>query len=128
MTRSRAWDAHPEHVITVEPHPGTVSARFGDILLAESSKAVILREGRYPPVIYFPRSDVRTDTLTPMEHTTHCPFKGDARYWSVTGEEKGENAVWGYDEPFEQMESIREHVAFYVDRVTIEATEPVPGP
>ncbi len=124
MTRSQAWDDHPEHVITVEPQPGTVSVRLGETLLAESRDALLLREGRYPPVVYVPRADVHMDRFQAESHRTHCPFKGDASYWSVIGGgERGDKAAWSYEDPFDQMESIRSHFAFYADRIEIETSD-----
>jgi len=117
--RSQAWDDHPSHKITVEAHPGTVTVRAGDAVVVQSDKALILREGKYPPIFYFPMADVNAAELVATEHSTHCPFKGDARYWSLKAIENGENAVWAYDDPFDQMEEIRGHVAFYEDRVEI---------
>lgn len=124
MTRSQAWDDHPEHVITVETHPGTVRARLDGTLLAESQAAVLLREGRYPPVLYFPPADVHMDRFEADPHRTHCPFKGDASYWNVVGAgERGDKAAWSYEEPFDQMEAIRSHLAFYADRIEIETSD-----
>jgi len=121
MTHSQAWDDHPQHKITVETHPGTVRAVLDGTVLAESRAAILLREGNYPPAIYFPSQDVHKDRFAADAHRTHCPFKGDASYWSVVGAgERGDKAGWSYEDPFDQMESIRSHVSFYTDRVEIE--------
>jgi len=121
MARSPAYDEHPEHRITLENDGRRMRARFGDQTLAESSAAVVVREGRYPPVVYFPHADVAWSQLEATAHHTHCPFKGDASYWSIQGAgERGENAAWSYRAPFDQVAALCGMVAFYTDRVEVE--------
>ena len=129
MTRSAAWDAHPEHRIEIDAERVALRVTWGGELLAETTRGLELREGRYPPVVYVPRDDVRMDRLRRSDHTTHCPFKGDATYFDVaedlaeaSGDASGGQAeiAWSYETPFDQMEAIRDHLAFYPDRVRIE--------
>ena len=83
----------------------------------------MLQEANYPPVVYFPRRDVEMDYLVRTDHATHCPYKGDASYWSaLPAGETGKDAMWAYQQPFDEMAEIRDHGAFYANRVTIEAT------
>ena len=104
--------------ISLEPHPHRVKVVFDGIALADSDRAVVLRETRHAPVVYFPKADVRMDLLEPTGYRTHCPFKGDATYWSVeVGERRVENAVWAYEEPIAEAAPLAEHVAFYRNRV-----------
>ena len=117
MTLSQAYAKHPDHTITVEPHPGRVTVRVGDAVVAESGRALVLREAGYPPVFYIPREDCRMALFEPTDRVTHCPFKGDARYWTVAGVE---NAAWAYDAPFAQVASIAGHVAFAGEAASIE--------
>src|SRR5690606_10117675 len=85
---------------------------------ADSVNCQLLIEGRYFPVIYFPLADVRQDLLRATDHATHCPWKGDASYWTIAaGGKTAENAVWTYRQPIPQCEAIRDHVSFYWDRV-----------
>jgi uncharacterized protein (DUF427 family) len=78
----------------------------------------LLFETGYLPIWYFPRSDVRFDLLEATEHTTHCPFKGDARYWTIrAGGKVAENKVWGYPETLPETPPITDRVAFYWDAV-----------
>ena len=78
----------------------------------------MLFETRHIPVYYFPRTDVRMDLLQRTAHSTHCPFKGDASYWSVkVGDRVAENAVWSYEDPYPQTMEIKDYLAFYWNRM-----------
>ena len=88
------------------------------VLIADSRAALRVEETRHAPVLYFPREDVRFEHLQPSEHETFCPFKGAASYWSIAvGDRREENAVWGYEDPFPEVASLKDHLAFYEDRV-----------
>ncbi|MDX1649748.1 MAG: DUF427 domain-containing protein [Myxococcota bacterium] len=107
--------------IEIEPAPGRLRALWNGTCVAESARALVLRERGHAPVPYFPREDVRVELLEPSGRRTHCPFKGDASYWSLCeGGRRADDAVWSYEEPFEEVDAIRGHLAFYPDRVTIE--------
>ncbi len=124
MARSTAYDQYPQHILTLEPQAGTARAVFEGRVVAESRRALRLLEGKYPPVLYFPPDDVQQDQLRKTDHSTHCPFKGDASYWSIGDEPgPGENAVWGYEDPFDQMLRLKGHFAFYPDRVQFEVDD-----
>ena len=111
----------PDHPITIETNPNPVVVTLGGQTLAETSRALTLREAKYPAVQYIPRGDVDMTRLERSAHTTYCPFKGDCSYFSLIGAgEDGVNAVWTYEAPFPAVEAIREHLAFYPDRVEIE--------
>ncbi|WP_406640185.1 DUF427 domain-containing protein [Amycolatopsis sp. WGS_07] len=110
----------PDHPITVEPNPARVVVKAGDRTVADTTRAQVLREASYPPVQYIPLEDVDLAMLSPTEHRTHCPYKGDASYYSLTVVPDGENAVWVYEEPYDAVAPIKGHVAFYPDRVEIE--------
>ncbi|MEJ2121736.1 MAG: DUF427 domain-containing protein [Alphaproteobacteria bacterium] len=108
----------PEHTITLEREGKRVSVVFNGETIAESTNAITLREANYPPMYYLPRDDVRADVLTRTDHSTHCPFKGDAAYWSIkVGDKDSENAVWSYEIPFDEVVEIKDHMAFYPDRM-----------
>lgn len=108
--------------ITVAPYPRTVTVRFGDTIIASSDKALELREGSYPPVLYVPFEDVYFEYLQKTSTSTHCPFKGDASYWSISARgEAATDAVWAYEQPYDEMLAIRNHAAFYPDKVTIDS-------
>jgi uncharacterized protein (DUF427 family) len=107
-----------DHPITIEPTRGRVVVTLGGRTVADSLNALTLREASYPPVYYIPRADVDMTLMERTAHSTHCPFKGDASYYSIPeGGERSVNAVWSYEAPFEPVAAIRDHLAFYPDRV-----------
>ena len=106
--------------ITIEVHEGPARARLEGETLAESERALVLRERGYPPRVYFPQADVRMERLTRTAHTTHCPYKGDAAYWTVAAKgEALENAAWAYPEPIAAVAEIAGHISF-ADPVELE--------
>lgn len=100
--------------IRIRRAPGTWVIRSGGAVLGESSNALELSEGDYPPVIYFPRGDVAMAFLDRTDKVTHCPHKGDASHFSIVNKSSVvENAVWSYESPLEPVAAIRDHLAFY---------------
>lgn len=112
----------PDHPITIAPHPKHVVVTIAGRTIADTHDALALREADYPIVLYIPRKDVNMALLARSTHTTHCPYKGDASYFSLPNIPHGENAIWTYEEPYLPAAAIKEHLAFYPDRVTIEQT------
>lgn len=111
----------PDHPITITQNPRRVRVTVGDILIAESAKALTLKEAKYPAVQYVPREDANMALLERTERTTHCPYKGDASYYSIRADGKTlDNAIWTYETPFPAMAEISGHLAFYPDKVKIE--------
>ncbi len=108
----------PEHPITIEPHRGRVVVSVAGRVIADTGRALTLREASYPPVQYIPLADVETSLLARTDNASYCPYKGDASYYSVpVGGELSVNAVWTYEAPFAAVAEIEGHVAFYPDRV-----------
>src|ERR1700677_2101191 len=108
----------PDHPISIEPNPSRIVVTVGGRVVADSRAALTLREGSYPAVQYIPRRDVDMAALVRSEHTTYCPYKGDASYYSIpAGGDRSLNAVWSYESPFAAMAQIKDYVAFYPDRV-----------
>lgn len=108
----------PDHPITVEKNPGRVMVTVAGTVIADSRDALSLREADYPVAQYIPRKDVDFSQLERTEHQSYCPFKGDASYFSITtAGQPSENSVWTYETPYDAVAGIREHVAFYPDRV-----------
>ena len=104
--------------ITIAPHPNRVRVRFNGVVVADTDRALALREGRYPTVLYIPRADARMSLLERSPRTRHCPHKGDASYFNVkAGGRTAADAAWSYETPFDQVAGIKEHLAFYPDRV-----------
>ena len=111
----------PDHPITITQNPRRVRVTAGDIVIAETSKALTLKEARYPAVQYVPRQDANMALLERTDRVTHCPYKGDASYYSVKADGKTlDNAIWTYETPFPAMTEISGHLAFYPDKVKIE--------
>ncbi|MGY8710150.1 DUF427 domain-containing protein [Bradyrhizobium sp. 18BD] len=111
----------PDHPITITQNPRRVRVTAGDIVIAETSKALTLKEAKYPAVQYVPREDTNMALLERTERTTHCPYKGDASYYSVKADGKTlDNAIWTYETPYPAMAEISGHLAFYPDKVKIE--------
>jgi uncharacterized protein (DUF427 family) len=110
----------PDHPITVERSSDRVIVRAGETTLADSTATLVLQEANYPPVRYIPLTDVDQTLLASSDTSTYCPYKGDASYRSITAlAGPGEDAVWFYHQPYAAIEPIRDHVAFYPDRVEI---------
>lgn len=120
MTNRQILKPSPEHPIDIERAGRRVTVEVAGQVIAQTDDALELREARYPPVLYIPRADVRMECLERSGHTTYCPFKGDANYYDVLAlGERGRNDVWTYETPYEAVAAIKEHLAFYRDRVEI---------
>jgi len=112
----------PDHPITVTATPKRMQVRYGEHVIADSRAALTLQESTYPPVIYFPREDVQMAYFSRTDKSTHCPYKGDASYYTILMDGRfAENAVWTYEDPYPAMETIRDRLAFYPNQVEIYA-------
>jgi uncharacterized protein (DUF427 family) len=103
----------PAHTLYFEPYERRMRAVLDGETVIDTTAGMLLYESNIGPVLYVPEQDVRTDLIERTDHTTHCPFKGDATYWSVG---KHENVLWGYEQPIESAEFLRGYVAPYWDR------------
>ncbi len=104
----------PDHPIDIAPNPKRVRVTFAGRVVADTTRALTLKETTYAPVQYIPREDVDMALLMRTDHASHCPYKGDASYYSVqVGDRTAVNAVWSYEQPFPAMAPIAGHVAFY---------------
>jgi uncharacterized protein (DUF427 family) len=107
-----------QHPIRIEPNPARVLVKVGGRVIADTTAALSLREASYPAVQYIPRKDVDMSLLERTEHATYCPYKGDCSYYSIVpGGQRSLNAVWSYESPFAAVAAIKDHLAFYPDRV-----------
>lgn len=108
----------PDHPITIERNPRRVVVTIGGKTIADTADALVLRESHYPAVQYIPRRDVDMRALERSATQTYCPYKGDAAYFSIpVGAERSVDAVWTYEAPYAAVAAIKDHVAFYPDRV-----------
>ena len=110
----------PDHPITVTPTGHRVTVSVGGVTVAETDAALTLQEASYPAVQYIPIGDLDPAALRSSDTTTHCPYKGDASYYdlAVRGTTQSDT-VWVYTEPHAAVADIKDHVAFYPDRVEI---------
>jgi uncharacterized protein (DUF427 family) len=108
----------PAHRLLLHPFPRRVRARFAGEVVLDSTRGALLHESNILPRLYVPLEDVRADLLERTEHSTHCPFKGDASYWSVrVGDRVAENAVWTYEDPVDEASWLRGLVSVYPERM-----------
>lgn len=111
----------PDHPITITLNPKRVRALYEGHVIADSGHALVLKEANYKAVAYFPREDVDMAFLSRTELSTYCPYKGDASYFSIARDGAiAESAVWTYENPYEAVEQIKDHLAFYPNHVEIE--------
>ncbi len=109
------------HPIAIAPNPRRVRVSAGGAVIAETTRALTLREAAYPPIQYIPREDADLARLQRSDHRSYCPYKGEAGYFSiVSGGMIVENAVWTYEAPYDAVKAIAGHLAFYPDKVTVE--------
>jgi len=108
---------YPEHKVAMRLFDGHVAVLANGSEVAASENAILLTETGYSPVYYLPRSDVDFDLLSADSLLTYCPFKGHARYWCLADDQDGKPVAWGYDAPFDEVETLSGYVAFYGDRV-----------
>jgi uncharacterized protein (DUF427 family) len=114
----------PDHPITLTPAATRWRAKFAGHVIADSDSAIVLQEADYPAVVYFPRADVAMEYMSRTERSTHCPYKGDASYYTVLMDGQfAENAVWTYELPYPAMEPIAERVAFYTTKIEVYAVD-----
>jgi uncharacterized protein (DUF427 family) len=127
MNSAPGFAKYPQHRVETRPAAVHVRVMYEGEVIADTREAVELHESTgegkktvAPVVYYIPRKDVRMDRLVRSSHSTHCPFKGDASYFSVVG--GPENAVWSYEAPYDEMLAIEERLAFYPDKFRVEAS------
>lgn len=110
----------PDHPITLQPASRRWRAYFAGHVIADTNDALVLQEKDYPPVVYFPREDVAMEYLARTDRHTHCPYKGDAAYYTLMMDGKfADNAVWTYEDPADAVSAIAGRLAFYTDQVEV---------
>jgi len=116
------YEKKPEHRVDLLPETRRVRVTFAGTVIADSTSAIRCEETGHGPVHYIPAKDMRLDLMQPTEHKTYCPFKGDCSYWTIAvdgagGRKQSENAVWGYQAPYDEASGLAGHYAFYNTRV-----------
>jgi uncharacterized protein (DUF427 family) len=118
MTAKAMKSPGPDHPISVTPNPHRIVVTLAGRVVADTRNALTLKEASYPPVQYIPRGDVDMGLLERTNHATYCPYKGDCAYYSIpSGGTRAVNAVWTYEAPYSAVAEIKDHLAFYPDRV-----------
>jgi uncharacterized protein (DUF427 family) len=126
MTAETAREPGPDHPIEIVRNPARVIVTLAGTVIADTTEALTLIEGGYPPVQYVPRKDVDMDALERTDHHSYCPYKGHASYFSIPGGgERSANAIWTYEAPYNAVAIIKDHLAFYPDRVDAIEVRPV---
>src|SRR5688572_31730504 len=122
-TIASAWPSHPGYRIDLLPCPYRARAWAGDVLLAETSRALRVEETDHIPRLYFPLADIRLDRFDASSHHTVCPFKGEADYWRLDGDD----VLWTYRTPFPEVAGLAGFAAFYHERIRVELVDAGPG-
>ena len=116
--KPRSYGQHTDHWLDFEESPRRVRVKFGEETLVDTRRAMLVREAGHVPVYYFPPDDVRMEFLTPNDHHTRCPVKGEASYWDVAaGGKTAESAAWSYLDPTAQSRDIAGYLSFYWNRM-----------
>ena len=110
------YKSHPEHRVELKRGPARLEVTVGGETIADTANAIAVHEDGHPVVYYVPRSDVKMDRLARTTHHTSCPFKGEASYFSLIPN-GAENAVWTYEAPYDEVLPIKDHLAFYPNKV-----------
>ncbi len=118
MTAKPVKLPNADHPITIARNPRRVVVSLAGKIIADTTDALVLQEAAYPAVQYIPRKDVDMSLLRRTDHASYCPYKGDAAYYSIpAGGERSVNAVWTYEDAYPAVAAIKDHLAFYPDRV-----------
>ena len=113
LAESPSARSHEGYRLSFELEPRRIRARFQGETVADSSDVLVMRETRLTPVFYFPREHVRMDLLAKSARHTHCPFKGNASYWTIkVGRKSAKNAAWSYEKPYDESSNVKGYIAF----------------
>jgi len=119
-TEPVGFAARPDYRIDLRRVRNRLTVTAGDSVLAETTRPLLVDEQDHGLVFYVPSADVRQDLLLAApEVSTRCPFKGRAAYWRLAADPSGDVVAWEYPQPLPEVGLIRDHIAFYQDRVTV---------
>ncbi|MEP3245635.1 MAG: DUF427 domain-containing protein [Sneathiella sp.] len=108
---------HPDHIVYITALPGTYIQSFGDVEIARSTQVLEVTESRHMTRLYFPVQDIDLSCLEEADHMSYCPFKGEARYWTVKGGALSlQDGAWAYDDPYEECVTLKDHICFYAEK------------
>lgn len=115
------FEQHPNYQVDITQTSDHVRILLDDQVIADSRRPLKVTETKHHPVWYLPLADVDAGRIDATDHSTYCPFKGHASYWSVTAAGQSlENSLWAYQDPYQECEPLKDHVGFYMDRFVLE--------
>lgn len=113
-----SWPKNPHYVMDLDPLPFRVRAVVNGETVIDSTRCLVMFELGHAPIYYLPRADVRMDLMTPSDQASHCPYKGDASYWSLTvGDREVANAIWSYEDPYPEMAQLKDLIGVFWNRM-----------
>ena len=119
--RAKILERIPEYAVTSEPTGQTVKIFYQGQIVAESQEALTVKETKHKDVVYLPRSGLHMEYFTSTDHSTYCPFKGHANYWTINVDgHQDDNIVWSYEDPYPEVAELKDYVSFYTDRTSME--------
>lgn len=112
------YTRNPDHTVRFEKSDKRIVVKFADEVIADTQQALICKESGYQDAFYIPMTDTNLGVFRPTDHSSFCPYKGEASYWTIEiGGARSVNAAWSYDLPFDEAAEVIQHFAFYPDRV-----------
>ena len=130
--KAPGFDKNPAHRVDIAPSQVHVTVEINGVTVADSKRTQRLDESNHGPVYYVPRADVNMALLSKTDHSTYCPYKGHASYYTIAASGRvSENAIWSYETPYDECAPIAGHMAFYasrVDALTVDGQRVVPPP
>lgn len=118
--RERILAKIPDYAVAISPAGKRITVNYRGSTIAQSDRALLVQETRHADVYYLPRDDVNMALFTATDHSTFCPFKGYASYWTlnVDGNEEA-NVVWSYEDPYPEVRELKDYMSFYTDRTQV---------
>ena len=121
-TRRKVLERIPDYAVDITPANKSITVTYNGTVIAKTDAALLIAESKHDGVYYLPREDVNMDLLTATDLSTYCPFKGHASYWSLSGDNDLENFVWSYEDPYPEVEGLKDYMSFYTNKVDVAVT------
>jgi uncharacterized protein (DUF427 family) len=116
--KAPGYDRNPAHRVDLKPAGQRIRVVLGGETLADSRNATLVEETGYGPVYYFPRADVRMEMLERTQHSSYCPYKGTAAYWTLkAASQNALDAVWTYETPYDEALALKGLVSFWLQKI-----------
>ena len=120
-SRRKILERIPDYAVAITPAGKSITISRNGIKIAHSDAALLIQESRHDGVYYLPREDVNMEKLVSTDLSTYCPFKGHASYWSYEGVPALENFVWSYEQPYPEVDGLKDYMSFYTNKVELVA-------